>query len=320
MSRAALGALVVGFALWAAVTTWQSVRVMGAELQAALWTLAVIIPIHMLQIALSGAAWRCLVPGRPPSLAAFSRLRTVREGIDALLPVAHVGGEWVGAGLLAAQGVPAATARASVVADVTVELLTQVLFLMGGLAGLLLLSDIALSGLFGWTNGLVTAISAALAIITVQRFGGLRLLERTVRRLAARWPELATSIAAIEGALRALYRRPASLFQAVGLHLLSWVIGATETWVVMQALGQPISAAQALVLESLGMAARGAGFAIPGGWGAQEGGFILAAAALGLPSGPALSLSLMKRLREALLGLLGLTMWRWPASVSNRPI
>ncbi|MGI4978736.1 MAG: hypothetical protein ACRYG6_17490, partial [Janthinobacterium lividum] len=76
---------------------------------------------------------------------------------------------------------------------------------------------------------------------------------------------------------------------------------------------------QALVVESLGMAARSAGFALPGAIGVQEGGFVLAAAAAGLSGaagmatgiGVGLALSLIKRLREIAAGMLGLALWRW---------
>ena len=79
---------------------------------------------------------------------------------------------------------------------------------------------------------------------------------------------------------------------------------------MLNALGVPVTPLQAFTVESLGMAARSAGFAIPAALGAQEGGFVLAAVAVGLPAGPALALSLVKRIREVSVGLIGLAMWR----------
>jgi hypothetical protein len=63
---------------------------------------------------------------------------------------------------------------------------------------------------------------------------------------------------------------------------------------------------ESLLLESLGQAIRGAGFAIPGALGVQEGGYLLLAPLAGLPPNAALALSLAKRARELLLGLPGL--------------
>jgi hypothetical protein len=92
------------------------------------------------------------------------------------------------------------------------------------------------------------------------------------------------------------------------LHFLSWSLGTIETWVVLYALGVPASLAQALVVESLGMAARTAGFAIPGALAVQEGGFALAALSAGLPESAGLSLSLVKRVREILVGVAGVAL------------
>ena len=69
-------------------------------------------------------------------------------------------------------------------------------------------------------------------------------------------------------------------------------------------------AAQALVVETLGMAARSAGFAVPGALVVQEAGFMLAAGAAGLPPSLGLGLSLVKRIREIVVGLGGLALWR----------
>ena len=67
----------------------------------------------------------------------------------------------------------------------------------------------------------------------------------------------------------------------------------------------PVSWSDALVLESLGQAIRGAAFAIPGSLGVQEGGYLLLAPLAGLPPEAALALSLAKRAREVLLGRAG---------------
>ena len=76
-------------------------------------------------------------------------------------------------------------------------------------------------------------------------------------------------------------------------------------------MGVDIGVIQALVIEALGMAARSAGFAVPGALVVQETGFVLAAAAVGLPEAAGLSLSLVKRVREVTVGVAGLLLWRW---------
>ena len=74
-------------------------------------------------------------------------------------------------------------------------------------------------------------------------------------------------------------------------------------------LAHPVSWSDALLVESLGQAIRGAGFAIPGSLGVQEGGYLLIAPLAGLPSDVGLALSLAKRAREILWAFPGLLCW-----------
>jgi uncharacterized membrane protein YbhN (UPF0104 family) len=76
-------------------------------------------------------------------------------------------------------------------------------------------------------------------------------------------------------------------------------------------MGAPVSLAQALVIESLGMAARSAGFVVPGALGVQEAGFILVCELFQIPADTAIALSMVKRVRELAVGLPGLVAWQW---------
>ena len=76
-------------------------------------------------------------------------------------------------------------------------------------------------------------------------------------------------------------------------------------------MGYPVSFAEAVVIESLSQAVRGAAFAIPGGIGVQEGGFVAICALFGIPAGPAVALSLVKRVADLAIGLPGLAVWQW---------
>jgi len=95
--------------------------------------------------------------------------------------------------------------------------------------------------------------------------------------------------------------------------LVGWIVGTGEVYLIALFLGWPVSWREALLLESLGQAIRGAGFAIPGALGVQEGGYLLLGPLAGLPPDAALALSLAKRARELLLGLPGLLYLRFSA-------
>ncbi len=294
----------MGFAAWAVVSLGKGLFAVGAGTLHALWLLPALVPLHLVQLLLSTRAWGCLLPH--VALSRLYRLRIIREGIDSLLPVAQVGGEVVGARLLTCNGLSLAQASASVVVDVTVEFLTQLLFLLAGIAAL---AAIARAGAWqGWAGAALLTALAAAALLAAQRFGLLRIVERLAGGIAARW-QVAGTLAGMNQAAAAMYARRGPVAAASGLHLLAWLLGSIESWAVLHTLGFPVSPLQALIVESLGMAARSAGFAVPGALVVQETGFALAAAAVGLPEAPGLALSLVKRVREVVVGLLGLGLW-----------
>ncbi len=70
-------------------------------------------------------------------------------------------------------------------------------------------------------------------------------------------------------------------------------------------MGYPIDYGDAVIIESLMHAVRGAAFAVPGALGAQEGGLIVLCAIFGVPPEAALALSLVKRMPDLVLGRAG---------------
>ncbi len=309
----ALAAAAVG---WAAFSTWSDIQAVGEIVFSALWTLPLVILVHLTQLLLSSLAWRGLFRGSPASvrrrlgIAAFFRLRLVREGIDSLFPVAQVGGEVLAARMLSRRGVNSGAAGASVIVDVTLEVLSQAAFLITGMTVLSILAGGR--GYGEWLGTLAVAAALACGLVMAQRLGVLRLLELLVQRIGARFPALGgMSLSGLNTAAQGFYRRGWTLLASASLHFASWMLGTLETWIILSALGAPASLGQALVIESLGMAARSAGFAIPGALAVQEGGFALAALAVGLPDSAGLALSLVKRAREVLVGIVGVSLARW---------
>jgi hypothetical protein len=74
-------------------------------------------------------------------------------------------------------------------------------------------------------------------------------------------------------------------------------------------VGHPVGPLEAVILESLAQAVRSAGFALPGGLGAQEGAILGGGVLLGIAPDLALAVALIKRARELAYGLLGLVAW-----------
>jgi len=110
-------------------------------------------------------------------------------------------------------------------------------------------------------------------------------------------------------ALALLAESRAALAWSLSLHLTSWLGHAAEVWLTLWLMGAPTGPAEALILESLSLAARSAAFLIPSGWGAQEAALVALAGVTGLPAETALALGLVKRAREFAVGLPGLVAW-----------
>src|SRR6266567_3802827 len=169
-----------------------------------------------------------------------------------------------------------------------------------------------------WPAGVELAAGLGLAALAlggfyaVQRYGGARLLDRALAALAARWPSAgpATDFRLQEG-LEAIWRNPRRVLVTTAMHMIGWLIGTLEILIALALMGHPVGLKEATIIESLTNAIRGAAFAVPGGFGVQEGGLVLLGHLMGLAPETALALSLVKRMPDLALGLPGLLAWHW---------
>ncbi|ACS41394.1 conserved hypothetical protein; putative membrane protein precursor [Methylorubrum extorquens AM1] len=283
--------------------------VTAAVVSAGWGTLAVVLA-RFAAVAWAGLGWYAVFPrGAGPTLRDCISLRFVREGINTLLPVAQVGGDLIGARLLTRSGTPGGMAGASMFVDLMTQAVTQLVFTI---AGLLLLMQITGDGPMVRTvaGGVLIAIPALAAFYVIQRRSGHRLIEAALSRFAAgrEWRALGAIDVLFEN-LRRLYGNRARVGAALLIHLLGWVAGTVEVWIALNAMGYSISFLDALVIESLAQAVRGAAFVVPGAIGAQEGGLIALGALFGIPVEAALALSLVKRVADLAVGLPSLALW-----------
>jgi hypothetical protein len=138
------------------------------------------------------------------------------------------------------------------------------------------------------------------------------LVERALGPLARRWPATAPrSDIRLHDSLQAIYANRPAIATAFSLHELAWLLGAFETWIALWLMGVPVSATEAMILESLSQALRAAVFPVPSGLGIQEGGFIALGGLFGIPPEAALALSFVKRVPDLAIGRPGLLAWYW---------
>jgi putative membrane protein len=297
--------LLVALAATAAMVVWWGAAAIGDAVWRAMPALPWAVAVHGVQLALSGLAWWYLLDKPRPARWRAVRARWVRESVNTLLPLGGLTGAVAATRLLARDaGISIADATVATTGDVTCEAAAQAPYLLATLTVAALLAP-----------GRVTPSRAALAVlplaaglagfIMAQRAGLLRLIERGARALG-----FGAAMAGLHDGMMALHARPGRIARAVTVHTLSWSLGGAEVFVVLHAIGTPVSAGAAFAIEGVGMAARSLGFAVPAGLAAQEAGFVLGCGLFGVAPADAVALSMLKRLRELVVALAGVATWQ----------
>jgi putative membrane protein len=309
--KLALITITLGGGALITLVAWFGAQAIGHEVLQVIWVVPATIGLHLIQLYLSAISWRISVGMRRPRMKVYLRIRWIREAVNSLLPVAQMGGNLVGIRMLAQRGVPGPLAGAGTTLDLTIEALTQFAWTMVGIGVLT-----AISTDQSWQpwleGGMLTMAVGLLGFVLAQRAGMMRLIEAMATKLQRVFPSLSVeSVRGLHTELMRLQKNRRALYQAFLLHLIAWALGTLETWAVLMALGLASSFSEALVIESLGMAARSAGFAVPGALGVQEAGFILVCGLFQIHADFAIALSMAKRVRELSVGIPGLVAWQW---------
>jgi putative membrane protein len=296
-----------GIAVFIGLIMWSGLSEIGSTVLSVGWGMLFVVLTRVATVSVAGAGWWMLFPARGRVrlwLAIF--LRFVREAVNSLLPLTQVGGDIVGARLLTFWAVPGPRAAASVIIDVLIQAAT--LFLFAAL-GLVLLIALGADKTVAWVaaTGLGLAIPMLGGFYLAQRGAGRRFLYFVLRRLKfdGSWRVLGT-VDAVYQSLSMIYARRSTIAASGQVHMLGWLIGVAEVWIVLACIGHPVSVGDALVIESLTQAVRAGAFVIPSAIGAQEAGLILLCGLFGIPSDQALALSLIKRAADVVVGLPGL--------------
>jgi putative membrane protein len=322
VTRAAALLLSAGVLLFIGVLASQGLPAILATLSVAGWGLLLVALFHLLPLVIDAAAIQVLVKRGDPHGALRDALLTrwVGESANSLMPGGQIGGPVLMARLLALRGMRMQDAAATITVSTTLQTFAQIAFaLLGAVVAAARASHLGAHAL--WTSSLIASGVLAVQVggfYLLQRRGLFSKLSRLANRFSGKrdWSTLVNRAESIDLAIEATYGRGGAVTASLLLSLLGWVVGAGEVFLIMQLLGHPVTWLNALLLESLGQAIRGAAFAIPGALGVQEGGYLLLAPLAGLPPEMALALSLAKRAREVLLGLPGLAYLHYIGRVS----
>jgi len=289
-SQATLIVGFVGMFVLIGLTVWHGADHVGDAMVSAGWASVLVLLARGVAVAMAGAGWWLLFPREQrPSISLCIGIRFVREGANALLPLAQIGGDFIGARCLALRGMRGSLAAASVIVDVLMQAISQLVF---AIIGLILLMSIGGNGLIVWpvAVGIALALPALGGFLLVQGEFGQRLVNKLLALFAGDRNWLAFgAVNDLFERLSEFYANRRRLIRSVVWHLAGWFVGAIEVWVVLKFMGG------------------GAAFAV---LGAQEGGLIVLCAIFGVPPEAALALSLVKRIPDLVIGVPGLVAWQ----------
>ncbi len=238
--------------------------------------------VPYIAIALCDAkGWACAIPfsahARKVPLWRLSLARIAGEAVNNLTPTANLGGEPIKVYLLRAHGLIVDSGLASVVVAKTTLVVSQIVFILLGL----------------------------------QRRGLIGMAVGTLRRLLPHWQRLAQWEARaqrIDAHLLGFYEGNTRGFIASTVyHFIGWLLGAVEVLFFFHLMGVPVAPVDALIIETMVQPLTAAALVIPGALGVQEAGGVFLCRLLGLDDGAGLTLMVLKRAREAVYNLIGLT-------------
>jgi putative membrane protein len=275
------------------------------------WGTAFVVVIRAAALAVAGAGWWLLLvepTHRGPGI--FVGLRFIREAINNLFPPAAVGGDIIGARLLAQFGVALNLAIASVLVDIFIQVVCLLIFVLAGLGIVFELVDAHQITAMTFVT-LAIAVAAVAGFFLTLNFGRF---DFVVERLIAlgekrQWAAL-NHVADVGARLQQLWRNGRGLAASFIVHFAGVVIGAAEVWVALYFMGYPVSPAAAIAIESIGQGSRAAAFVLPGGVGVQDGALIAASAIFGVPAEVGLAMALIKRVPDLVLGIPALFAWQ----------
>jgi putative membrane protein len=301
-----------GASLFTILLTRQGATSVGAAVAAAGWGIAGVAAFHVVPLFLDASSWWTLFPAADrPRRRSLLWIRWIGEAVSNLIPSAAVGGEIVRARLAAIHGAPMAISAASVIVDLTLGVMTQVIFALIGL-GLL----VARTGLTSFVEptliGALIGAAALAGFYLAQRFGMFRFIGLIIARLvkSPEWRPLVESGRTLDQTIGALYGRRRAILICWVLTLLSMVASSGEIWIALSALGLRANLIDAMILQSMSMTVRSVAFPVPGALGLQEGAYLLIGRALGIPGEAAFAISLITRVRDLTVGIPALLLWQ----------
>ena len=297
--------------LWLVVRTVPLPNVVEIVGQLHLWQLGVLILLNGLVLLSLNGRWWLILRGLGFTLPFWQLMghRLAAFGVSYFTPGPQFGGEPVQVLLVEQQhGVPRHAAIAAVSLDKTVELLLNFGFLIIGLLVMLqmgLFDEVKSSGTAVWPLFFFLLPCLYLWLIWWGKRPFSALLHNLARRANGGWVmRVATTVSQSEAEMNTLCQQtPQAVLSAIAASALSWALLMIEFYSMVLFLSIPLTLLQLIAVLT---AARVAFLLpLPGGLGTLEASQVWAFSLFGLNPAAGIGLSLLIRLRDVALGVLG---------------
>ena len=268
------------------------------------WQFLIICLPYAAIMAVDTLGWRFAFARDRASFWRLYHARVIGEALNIVTAVGSVGGEAVKAWLVRDDVSYEESVPSVVIAKTTITI-AQALFL--GLGIVVAWSALDISS---------EILRAMLWLLAVEVLAVAGFFGAQVSGLVARGGRLLKAFGVIrdvagaqklDEALRGYYRTEWRRFAlSVAFHLVGWLLGALEAFIMLRALHVDASVATATTIEALGSGVRFATFLVPASLGAFEGANAAAFGALGFGASAGLAFSFVRRARQAAWVLVGI--------------
>jgi uncharacterized protein (TIRG00374 family) len=323
-------AFLVGGGLFAGLVYLAGPRALADQVLALGWAGAVLFLVPSLFTYLFEAlGWYvCFAGACPVGFWRLFLIRTAGESLNQTLPSAYLGGEPVKALLLQREGGQGAESFATALAGKTALVVGQAVFVaLGALCALLVIGQRGGSQELPWVMAGALFVTGALCACLYlaylgQRQGLGQMTLRFARRTGMGRVFLESRLDAIErfdAALTGFYAEHGRRFWlAVLLCTVGWSFEVAEVLAFCWALDLPITLAVAFAIGAFCTVGKAAGFFLPGGLGAQDGGNVVLFLAFGFTDVLGVAFSVLRRFRELVWVGIGLLLLTWFGVLGRR--
>ena len=241
-------------------------------------------------------------------------IRMAGEAVNNITPFIDVAGEFLKVVLVEKRlDISKKGAAAAAIMSRSALLFAEIIFVVAGLAFASSVPGVPTIIRVGLIAGFVLCLAAAFLLIRTQKRGLFVTLIAFFERFGIdpkMFSRFHTSLQAVDAEIAKFYSHEAKrLWIAIGFHLIGWITGGIEIFLMLRLLGVQASLFESIILESLIQLMRTASFFIPGNLGVQEGGLALILGIMGVHPSLGVVLSLMKRARQVIWTSVGFFVW-----------